>query len=92
MPPVEKSSDFVQKNPAQAHKKVRGLKTETPIKIILSKTNSKNRKSEADGFRQAIKDMLANYGEEALLKMKLQIIARYNHDLAFIADVPEIKI
>ena len=92
VPTVEKSSDFVQKNPAQAHKKVRGLKTETPIKIILSETDRKNRKSEADGFRQAIKDMLANYGEEALLKMKLQIIARYNHDLAFIADAPEIKI
>ena len=92
VPTVEKSSGFVQKNPAQAHKKVRGLKTETPIKIILSETDSNNRKSEADGFRQAIKDMLANYDEEALLKMKLQIISRYNHDLAFVMDAPEAKI
>ena len=91
-PTVQKSSSFVQKNPAQARKKVCGLKTETPIKIILSKTDVKNRKSEVDGFRNAIKDMLATYDEEALLEMKLQIISRFNHDLAFIADAPEINI
>jgi DNA helicase-4 len=90
-PTVEKSSKFVQKNPAQAHKKVRGLKIQTPIKIILSQANPKNRKSEVDGFRQAVKDMLACYGETELLQMKLQIISRFNHDLGFIADAPEIE-
>ena len=91
-PTVRKSSEFVQKNPAQANKKVHGLKTETPIKIVLSKADAKNRKSEADGFRNAIKDMLTTYGEEELLKMKLQIISRFNHDLAFITNAPEIRI
>ncbi len=91
VPTVEKSSRFVQKNPAQAHKKVRGLKIQTPIKIILSKTDTKNRKSEADGFRNAVKDMLEVYGDE-LLKMSLQIISRFNHDLAFVMDAPEAKI
>ena len=91
-PTVEKSSKFVQKNPFQAHKKVHGLKTETPIKIILSKADVSNRKSEVDGFQNAVKDMLEVYGEKELLRMKLQIISRFNHDLSFIADAPEVKI
>ena len=91
-PTVVKSSKFIQQNQSQAHKKVRGLKTETPIKIILSKTDIKNRKSEVDGFRNAIGDMLATYSEESLLKMQLQIISRFNHDLSFITDVPEARI
>lgn len=90
-PTVEKSSKFVQKNPAQAHKKVHGLKTQTPIKIILSKIDPKNRKSEADGFRNAIKDMLENYGE-TIFGMQLQIISRFNHDIAYITDAPESKL
>lgn len=91
-PTVVKSSKFIQQNQSQAHKKVRGLKTETPIKIILSKTDIKNRKSEVDGFRNAIGDMLATYSEESLLKMQLQIISRFNHDLSFITDAPEARI
>ena len=90
-PTVEKSSKFVQKNPAQAHKRVHGLKTQTPIKIILSKIDPKNRKSEADGFRNVIKDMLENYGE-TIFGMQLQIISRFNHDIAYITDAPESRL
>jgi len=91
-PTVEKSSKFVQKNPAQAHKKVHGLKAETPIKIILSESDAQNRQSEVDGFRKALADMLEVYGEAELLKMKLQIISRFNHDLKFLETAPEIEI
>ncbi len=91
-PTIEKSSGFVQKNPAQASKKVRGLRVETPIKIILSEPDMQNRQSELDGFRKALKDMLEVYSEDELLRMKLQIISRFNHDLKFIEAAPEIKI
>ena len=90
-PTVKLSSTFVQKNPMQAHKKVRGLKTETPIKIILSKPNMQNRNSESDGFRQAIADLRKIYGEE-LSKFQLQIISRFNKDIDFLRDAPEAKI
>lgn len=91
-PTVEKSSKFVRKNPAQAYKKVHGLKAETPIKIILSEPDTQNWQSEVDGFRKALADMLEVYNEAELLKMKLQIISRFNHDLKFLETAPEIEI
>jgi len=90
-PTVKLSSVFVQKNPQQAHKRVKGLKTQTQIKIILSKPSMTNRNSEADGFRRVVADLREIYGE-ALLKMQLQIISRFNHDIGFLGDAPEAKI
>jgi DNA helicase-4 len=87
-PTVRLSSAFVQKNPQQARKRVKGLKTQTPIKIILSKPSINNRDSEADGFRRAVADLREIYGA-ALAKMQLQIISRFNRDISFLSDAPE---
>ncbi len=90
-PTVKLSSSFIQKNPMQAHKRVRGLKTQTPIKIILSRPSVKNRNSESDGFRQVIADLQKEYGAE-IFEMQLQIISRFNKDLQYLSDAPEANI
>ena len=91
-PTVKLSSNFVQKNPAQAHKKVRGPKRSTPIKIVLSEVDVTNKNSEVDGFRKVVQDLLEIYGEEKLTKLQLQIISRFNNDAFFLKDANEAQI
>jgi len=91
-PTVGLSSAFVQKNTSQARKRVRGLKTQTPIKIILSEPNFKDYNSEVDGFRKAIDDMVMRFGIERLQKMQLQIISRFNRDLCYLSGAEEAEI
>ena len=79
-PTINLSGDFVQKNPMQSHKQVRGsLKTKTPIEIILNK--KRGRRGEAIDYDNLNK--LFNYlqSKGKLQGKSIQIIARHNRDI-----------
>lgn len=79
-PTINFSGDFVQKNPAQSRKQVKGsLKTKTPIKIILNK--KRGRRGEPIDYENLNK--LFNYLQEQgkLQGKSIQIIARHNRDI-----------
>ena len=93
LPTLKISSEFVQKNPMQARKHVRsGKKTQTPIEIIFNEPDEAIRGSDAPAFERAIKHLVDELGFEKLQAKELQIISRYNHDIARLSNSPNFKI
>ncbi len=92
-PTLKISGEFVQKNPLQAHKKVRNhAKTQTPIKIVFNEPNDKVRNSDVPAFERAIESLISELGFAQLKQKRLQIISRYNHDIARLGSASNIKI
>ena len=79
---VRVSGAFIQKNPAQARKKIRGNKTETPIEIVLVREEDlAPRNSDAPALNRALLSLTDKYGFEGLATKELQIISRFNRDI-----------
>ena len=76
------SSNFVQTNPAQSHKKVfcSNKDKKTPINIVMNDEGI--RANDSSGFTRAIIQLISEIGFEKLAQKELQIISRYNHDIA----------
>ncbi len=81
LPTTKLSSNFVQENPAQSHKRVfcSNKSKKTPIRIVMN--DEAVRQNDSSGFNRAIKQLISELGYEKLAKKELQIISRYNHDL-----------
>lgn len=79
-PTINLSGDFVQKNPAQSRKQVKGsLKTKTPVEIILNK--QRGRWTDPIDYENLNK--LFNYLQKKgkLQGRSVQVIARHNRDV-----------
>ena len=76
------SSNFVQASPAQSHKKVfcSNKDKKTPINIVMNDEGI--RANDSSGFTHAIIQLISEIGFEKLAQKELQIISRYNHDIA----------
>ncbi len=92
-PTVKLSSAFVQKNPIQVRKRIRTSKRgATPVEIIFNEAEDGVRGSDIPAFSRAIKHLISIHGADALKAKSLQIISRYNHDVARLAGSENIEI
>ena len=82
-PTIKTSCNFIQQNPQQSHKKVHNIQpTKTPIHIILNRDRKINDGQDAESLQIILRTLIAEYGYDAISRKSLQVIARYNHDIA----------
>ena len=82
-PTINISCDFIQQNPSQSHKKVHNIQpTKTPIRIILNKDMKVKNGQDADSLQTILQTLIAEQGYKTVAQKTLQLISRYNHDIA----------
>ncbi len=84
-PTIKTSTSFIQQNPLQKIKNVRGdAGKTTPINIILNAPEDKN--DDSNSITKILRQLIAEQGYDKIKAKELQIISRYNHDLRRIKD------
>lgn len=80
-PTTNISSNFIEANPSQSHKRVfcSDKTKKTPIRIFMNDDGV--RRNDSGGFMRAIMQLISEVGYEKLSTKELQIISRYNHDI-----------
>ena len=82
-PTIKISCDFIRQNPAQTPKTVHNIQNvATPIHIILNKDQKQKRGQDAESLQTILLTLIAEQGYEKLSRKTLQVISRYNHDIA----------
>ena len=79
-PTIRTSTDFIQRNPLQKTKDVRGgVDKSTPINIMLNAPEDKN--DDSNSITKILQQLIATQGYDIVKTKEFQIISRYNHDL-----------
>ena len=82
-PTINISCNFIQRNSKQSHKKVHNIQpTKTPIHIILNRHRNTKEGQDAESLQIILQTLIAEFGYDIVSHKTLQIIARYNHDIA----------
>lgn len=81
-PTTNISSRFIESNPAQSHKRVTCSDKSRRSSICIVMNDSGVYSNDSSGFNRALLQLVSDFGYEALLNKELQIISRYNYDLA----------
>jgi DNA helicase-4 len=82
-PTINISCNFIQQNPKQSRKKVHNIQqTKTPIFIVLNRDCRARNGQDADSLQTILQNLITEHGYDTIRGKSLQVIARYNHDIA----------
>lgn len=81
-PTIRISCNFIQRNPIQSYKKVKGTKkTSTPIYVIYNKQTRQKEGQDAESLQLILRNIVERIGFEAIKQKTIQIISRFNQDI-----------
>ena len=81
-PTIRISCNFIQRNPIQSYKRVKGTKkTSTPIYVIYNKQTRQKEGQDAESLQLILRNIVERIGFEAIKQKTIQIISRFNQDI-----------
>jgi DNA helicase-4 len=81
-PTIRISCNFIQRNPIQSYKRVKGTKkTSTPIYVIYNKQTRQKEGQDAESLQLILRNIVECIGFETIKQKTIQIISRFNQDI-----------